>query len=49
MTASKAFSIAELLASHSLACKLYRDTDGVWHVKVCQDSVKYNELFGDIE
>jgi len=48
MNQSKAFSIAHRLLSHNLVCKLYRDTDGVWHVQ-CVDSVKYNELFGDMK
>jgi hypothetical protein len=48
MTSEKAFSIAELLASHKLPCKLYRTSDGVWHVK-CVENVKWNELFGDMK
>jgi hypothetical protein len=54
MSSQKAFSIAELLASHNLPCKLWRTSDGVWHVK-CVDRIntegvnKYNELFGDMK
>ena len=49
MSQMKAFSIAELLASHNLPCKLWRTSDGVWHVKACGDNVKWNELFGDVK
>ena len=53
MTSQKAFSIAELLASHKLPCKLYRTSDGVWHVKCVEANTqsvnKWNELFGGVK
>lgn len=53
MTQSKAFSIAHLLLSHNLQAKLYRSTDGLWHVKCVEANTqgvnKYNELFGDMK
>ena len=48
MSVTKAFSIAELLASHSIKCKLYRDADG-WHVVADKTSEKYKLMFGDME
>jgi len=53
MSQIKAFSIAELLASHKIACKLYRTSDGVWHVRCVEANTqgvnKWNELFGDMK
>lgn len=47
MTQSKAFSIAHLLLSHNLQAKLYRSTDGLWHVEANTKCDKYVELFGE--
>lgn len=46
MTCQKAFSIAELLASHSIPCKLYKDANG-WHVVAQKNSEKYKLMFGE--
>lgn len=46
MSCQKAFSIAELLASNSIPCKLYRDASG-WHVVAQKNSEKYKLMFGE--
>lgn len=46
MTATKAFSIAEILASHSIACKLYKDASG-GHCVADKNSEKYKSMFGE--
>lgn len=45
MTCQKAFSIAELLASHSIPCKLYKDASG-WNVVADKNSEKYKSMLG---
>jgi len=49
MTHKQAFHLAYTLLKDGVQCSLGRDVDGVWHVKACGDSVKYNELFGDMK
>lgn len=46
MSATKAFSIAEILASHSIPCKLFKDANG-WNVVADKNSEKYKSMFGE--